>query len=176
MSGQAEVATTNDLAEPRKAARAQTGVVSTSMAFATSLQNAWAGLMFYEQIETRPPLHLRLLLPVPIGTEGDASKAGREAKCVYENGYLLKRATRVEAPYLYEFEIVEQALEVGGSMQLSGGSYSLREVENGTEVTVVTRYLSRKRPRWLWRRLESFVCHMFHRFLLRSMRRRAEHL
>ena len=50
----------------------------------------------------------------------------------------------------------------------------LREVPGGTEVCIATNYASTKRPRWFWKPLETFVCHLFHRFLLRSMRRRAE--
>jgi len=30
----------------------------------------WRSLMFYEQIEESAPLHLRLLLPLPIGAGG----------------------------------------------------------------------------------------------------------
>jgi hypothetical protein len=116
-----------------------------------------------------------LLLPVPIRTEGDKSRVGGEAMCLYEGGHLLKRTVRIEAPALYEFEVAEQALAVGGTMQLSGGRYTLHEVAPGrTEVALETRYTSTKWPRWFWQPLERFVCHMFHRFLLRTMRRHAE--
>jgi hypothetical protein len=147
--------------------------VSTSMTFDATPAQAWRALMFYEEVDTRPPLHLRLLLPVPIRTEGDKSQVGGEALCLYEGGHLVKRATRIEEPQLYEFEIAEQELAVGGSLRLSGGCYRLREVPGGTEVSIETNYRSSKWPRWFWRPIESFVCHMFHRFLLRSMRRRA---
>ena len=151
-----------------------TSAIATRMVFAASLQETWRSLMFYEEVKERPPLHLRLLLPVPIRTEGDKSHVGGEAMCLYKGGHLVKRATDIREPTLYEFEVARQALAVGGSMRLSGGRYELREVAGGTEVTVVTKYSSEKWPRWLWRPLERFVCHMFHRFLLRSMRRRAE--
>ncbi len=147
--------------------------VTTSMTFDATPTRAWRALMFYEEVDTRPPILLRLLLPVPIRTEGDKSSVGGEALCLYEGGHLVKRATRIEEPELYEFEIAEQALAVGGSLRLSGGRYRLREVPGGTEVSIETNYTSRKWPRWFWRPIESFVCHMFHRFLLRSMRRRA---
>ena len=127
------------------------------------------------QVEARPPLHLRLLLPVPVRTEGDTSRVGGEARCVYEKGHLVKRATRIDEGELYEFEVAEQELALGGTMRLSGGRYRLREMaRDRTEVAIETRYTSTKWPRWLWRPLERFVCHMFHRFLLRTMRRKAE--
>ena len=66
--------------------------------------------------------------------------------------------------------------------QLNPASYNLRignkgiiETPDGrTEVSVSTRYVSNKRPRWLWAILEAMVCHSFHRHILRSMRRAIE--
>ena len=52
-------------------------------------------------------------------------------------------------------------------MRLSGGRYTLRELADGlTGVSVETRYVSTKWPRWFWRPLERLVCHWFHRYLL----------
>ena len=156
-----------------KAARPAT--IVTRMTFGASREAAWNSLLFYEEVKERPPLHLRLLLPVPIRTEGDKKRVGDEALCHYERGHLVKRTTRIREPELYEFEVAEQALAVGGTMRLSGGRYVLTEIApDETEVAVETRYISTKWPRWFWRPLERFVCHMFHRFLLRSMKRRAE--
>ena len=96
------------------------------MIFAAPPERVWKGLVFYEELGGRPPWHLRLLLPVPIGTEGKVSAVGDEATCLYEGGHLLKRITRIEQGDLYEFEVAEQALSVGGGMRLSGGRYTLR--------------------------------------------------
>jgi hypothetical protein len=149
--------------------------VVTRMTFAGSPTRVWKALALYEEIDERPPLHLRLLLPVPIRTEGRISEPGDEAKCVYEGGHLLKRMTRVERGDLYEFEVAEQELSLGGGMRLAGGRYTLRELPDGqTEVAVETRYLSTKWPRWFWKPLETMVCHWFHRYLLGSMRRAIE--
>lgn len=149
------------------------GIV-TRMIFDAPAAQAWASLMFYEEIGQRPPLYLRLLLPVPLGTEGKSSQIGNEAKCLYQGGYLLKRTTDIDPNRLYEFEVVEQELMIGGGMRLSGGRYTLRELPDGrTEVSVETRYVSTRRPRWLWKPLEAMVCHWFHRYLLASMRRKA---
>ena len=154
---------------------ATTGSVATSMVFRAAPAAVWERLMFYEQIDQRPPLHLRLLLPVPIETNGRKSEPGDEARCLYEGGYLIKRVTEVEPGRRYAFEIAEQALTVGGGMRLSGGEYLIRDLERGrAEVRIVTRYASPKRPRWLWRRIEQAVCHSFHRHILRAMRREVE--
>ena len=164
----------NDLGKTA-AGVSQPASIITKSTFDASPQKTWQSLLFYEEVKERPPLHLRLLLPVPVRTEGEKKRVGGEAMCFYEDGHLLKRTTRIEEDKLYEFEVAEQALAVGGTMRLSGGRYMLREVAPGkTEVAVETRYTSTKWPRWFWRPLERFVCHMFHRFLLRSMRRKAE--
>ena len=148
--------------------------VATSMIFEAAPADVWDRLMFYEQIDQRPPLHLRMLLPTPIETAGRKSEIGDEARCLYRGGYLIKRVTQVEPRRRYVFEVSEQALEVGG-VQLSGGEYVISELARGrAEVRIVTRYASPRWPRWLWRPIERIVCHSFHRHILRAMRREVE--
>jgi hypothetical protein len=154
--------------------RPSTSVV-TRMNIAAPPDEVWRGLMFYEQIEEPPPLHLRLLLPMPIRTHGSKSAIGDEAMCLYEGGHLLKRVTQIDPCRQYGFEVVEQNLAVGGGLILSGGCYTLRELPGGrTEVAVTTRYVSPKRPGWMWKPIEATVCHLFHRHLLGAMRRKIE--
>ncbi len=161
--------------EPHTTPETKLTTVVTKEVFDVPPERAWETLMFYEQVETRPPLHLRLLLPVPIRTEGRKEAVGDEALCLYEGGNLIKRVTKVEAGSHYGFSVVKQDLEVGGGMRLSGGWYTLRELPGGrTEVEAATRYASPKRPRWLWEPVEATVCHMFHRHILKEMRRDAE--
>jgi hypothetical protein len=144
--------------------------VDTRMRFPASPRAVWDGLMFYEQLDGRPPWYLRLLLPMPIRTEGRKSEVGDEAMCLYVGGHLVKRVTGIDRHRRYQFAVIEQELDVGG-IRLSGGEYALRALDDGTtEVTVVTRYTSARRPRWLWRRVEAIVCHAFHRHILRAMR------
>lgn len=174
MTHDMKAAATDELAEATVEAVRPVSV-TTTMHFDASPDEVWSGLMFYEEIGGRPPLHLRLLLPVPIRTEGRVSEIGDEAKCVYDGGHLLKRITRIERGNLYEFQVAEQELSVGGGMRLSGGRYTLRELSDArTEVVIETRYVSTRWPRWFWRPLEGFVCHWFHRYLLSSMRRKIE--
>jgi hypothetical protein len=153
--------------------RQSTSVV-TRMKFAAPPEQVWDGLMFYEEIDSPPPLYLRLFLPVPIRTEGPKSAVGDETTCVYRDGHLLKRVTRIDAGRHYGFDVVEQNLAVGGTI-LSGGCYALTELPGcGTEVAITTRYVSPRRPGWLWKPIEATVCHMFHRHLLSAMRRKIE--
>lgn len=150
----------------------RTTSVATSMIFDAAPADVWDRLVFYEQIDQRPPLHLRLLLPTPIETAGRKSEIGDEARCLYHGGYLIKRVTQVEPRRRYAFEVAEQALVVGGGVKLSGGEYVISELARGrVEVRIVTRYASPRWPRWLWRPIERIVCHSFHRHILRAMRR-----
>jgi hypothetical protein len=149
--------------------------IATRMTFAASAEEVWNRLMFYEQIDQRPPAYLRMLLPVPIRTVGRKSHVGDQARCLYEGGHLIKRVTQVEPGRLYAFQIVEQMLAVGGGMRLSGGEYTLDErASDRTEVQLTTHYASRKWPRWLWEPMEATVCHAFHRHILGAMRRSVE--
>ena len=151
------------------------GSVLTKMKFAAAPEQVWGGLLFYEQLEERPPLLLRLLLPIPIATEGAKSQVGDEVKCLYESGHLLKRVTSVDPDRHYGFEVVEQTLSLGGGLALTGGCYTLRELAGGgTEIVVTTRYASSRRPAWLWKPILATACHMFHRHLLSSIEHRIE--
>jgi hypothetical protein len=141
--------------------------VVTRRNFAAPAEKVWKKLMFYEQIDQRPPLVLRLLLPTPIRTEGGRSRIGDEVKCQYAEGHLIKRVTQIDRERHYIFDIIEQNLALGGGIRLSGGSYALREVPGGgTDVLLETRYVSSKRPRWICERIEAIVCHLFHRHIL----------
>ena len=153
-------------------AKQQTTSVVTRAKFAGPPGKIWECLMFYEQIGKRPPLLLRLLLPVPIGTKGRKSEVGDEVTCQYLSGHLRKRVTHVTRGRNYAFELIEQNLTLRGGIRLSEGSYTLRVLpDGGTEVVLETCYVSPKRPRWLCARIESVVCHSFHRHILRAMRR-----
>lgn len=150
-------------------------VVVTRRAFAASPLQTWNGLIFYEEIGRRPPFLLRLLLPQPLRAEGRKSAVGDVARCVYEGGYLVKGVTGSEATRRYQFEVSEQALEIGRGIRLLGGSYVLRELPDGrTEVALSTCFRSPRRPRWLWKRIEAAVCHHFHSFILSAMSERIE--
>jgi len=149
--------------------------VATRLKMAAAPSQVWSTIMFYEQIDERPPWYLRWLLPVPLGTEGSKAKVGDEARCLYDGGHLIKRVIHVEPEQLYQFEVSEQELSFGGGMILSGGEYRLRALgEGGTEVLLVTRYRGGRRPRGLFAPVEALVCHAFHRHILRAMRRVAE--
>lgn len=155
--------------------RARHTSVVTRARIAVPPARVWQSLMFYEQIENSPPLHLRLLLPLPLRTDGSQLAVGDQATCRYQEGHLLKRLTHIEPCRLYEFAVVEQNLALRGGVLLCGGSYTLKELSGrGTELAVTTRYVSHRGPRWLWKPIEAMVCHLFHRYLLSAIEKKAQ--
>jgi hypothetical protein len=149
-----------------------TASVVTGMRFPVSAERVWARLLYYEQIAEPLPLARRLFLPSPIRTEGRRSGVGDETRCRYREGSLLKRVTRVAFPRHWRFDVVEQDLAIAGGIRLKGGSYTLRELpDRSTRVELETRYVSSRRPRWVFGPLEAVICHAFHRHILEAMRR-----
>lgn len=145
--------------------------VVTCQNFSAPPESVWDALMFYEEIAERPSFLLRLLLPVPLGTEGRKSEVGGEVTCRYRDGYLLKRVTQITPGRHYAFEVVEQDLALGRGIKLLGGDYTLRELSKGrTRVALTTRYASPHQPRWLCKWIEAMICHLFHRHILRALR------
>lgn len=150
--------------------------VVTHMDIPADINRLWEALHFYEEIERRPPVLLKLLLPLPLRTEGRKSNAGDTIRCVYKSGQLVKRITQLTVPTEYRFEVIEQQLKVGHGIRLLGGNYRLRELARGiTRVSLETSYTSSMRPRWLFGPIERLVCHSFHRFILRTLFKSVAH-
>jgi hypothetical protein len=144
--------------------------VVTAIEVAAPVEAVWGSMMFYEQIRKRPPWLLRLVLPVPLRTEGHPTEVGGEIRCVYPSGYLIKRVTRMSRGWNYDFEVFEQNLSLGGGIKLVGGSYTLSDLPGErTKVTLETVYQSPHRPRWLCQWFEARVCRLFHRHILNAV-------
>jgi hypothetical protein len=162
-----ELRPTIELHFPRS--QEHTASVTTCQDFRAAADAVWETLMFYEEIADDRPFFLRRFLPTPIGTQGCKSQVGSDIKCRYVGGHLIKRVTRMIRGHNYTFEIVEQSLALG-KIRLLGGDYTLRVLaEDCTRVALTTHYASPNRPRWLFGRVESAVCHSFHRYILSAM-------
>lgn len=145
--------------------------VVTSINLPAPAATVWEELMFYEQIEEPPPWLLRLLLPIPLRTEGRPRAVGDEIRCLYQGGDLIKRVTRMTRGWHYDFEVVTQSLALGGGIRLVSGSYTLSALPNGgTRLALETLYTSPRRPRLLCRWIEEKICHLFHGHILSAMR------
>lgn len=146
--------------------------VTTSEEFLVQAELVWDAILFYEEITDSPPFALGRFLPKPIGAAGCKFEVGGEVKCHYTGGHLIKRIIQLTPPQKYVFEIIEQDLALSG-IRLLGGDYTLFQISPGrTRVALTTRYVSSNRPQWFYRLIESSVCHSFHRYILRAIRRK----
>jgi hypothetical protein len=171
MKSQLEMAATveNTALPSRNGLTPKSECVVTHRDFLAADGAVWQALIFYEEVNRRPPLILRRLVPEPVAAEGAKSELNATIRCRYASGYLLKRITNIANKQIYAFEIIEQALPLG-KIRLLAGEYRLHRLSsNQTRLVLTTRYQSLHHPRWLCRRLEALVCHSFHRHLLRGI-------
>lgn len=131
---------------------------------------AWRRIAFYEDIQERPSLFLRLLAPMPVRTSKPGLRVGAMVDCTYtEGGTLTKRITVVEPPSLLRFEVVDQRLGIEAFVATVEGSYEVSAAGAGAEIALTTVYRGSLRPRWLWRLPERWLAGQLHRHILRGM-------
>jgi hypothetical protein len=150
--------------------RPATESVATSLLFEASCETVWQSMLSYEEVSRRPPLILRVLLPMPLRTEGDKTSPGADVRCLYGGGDLVKRITVVDAPHLLEFDVVQQRLGIESCITAIGGSYRIRSSGGQAEIVLTTNYTGFLQPRYLFRSVERFLAHRFHRHILEGMR------
>lgn len=150
-------------------------VVQTTESVEAPAADVWRCLHFYEEIETPPPLLLRLGLPVPVRARGSKAAVGSVEVCVYEGGrFLVKRIVEREEDRRLAFEIIGQHLHFERDLTLLGGAFDLAPAgARRTDLTLTTRYRARTYPAWMWRWLEAEVLHTLHGHVIAEIRRRA---
>lgn len=144
-------------------------VVQTRVHFRASPEEVWRGMLFYEEVPRRPMPLLRAFLPLPISTSGEKTRVGSLIACNYDGGSLEKCITGVDPARSVRFEVRVQKLGIEDCITMTGGSYELRAVDEGTEVVLTTGYHGHLRPRWLWRPFERYLAHRLHRHILDGM-------
>ncbi|MCC7383397.1 MAG: hypothetical protein IT384_16285 [Deltaproteobacteria bacterium] len=144
--------------------------VVTAMQFPVPPETVWKGMMFYEDVPTRPFWFLRAFLPSPVRSEGEKTRVGASIRCTYDDGHLIKRMTEVEPARGVRFDVIEQNLGLEGCITMQGGSYEIRAQGGGSEVVLTTRYFGHLRPRFFWRLFERYLAHRVHRHILDGMR------
>ena len=148
--------------------------LASHLTIAASAERVWASLQFYEELDSPPPLLLRLFLPRPIAVPSAAPELGRETTLRYAGGHYARRVVRHEPPRSHEFEVTEQRIAKDRGVILVGGAYALRKFgPNHTDLSITTVYSSRLRPRWLFQPLESVICRRLQRHLLEAIAKRA---
>jgi hypothetical protein len=115
-----------------------------------SLEQVWNSLRFYEELDREPPFLLRLMLPRPKAKVASATVEGEATTLPYEGGHYARQITKLEPPYRYEFEVIDQRLASDRGVTLMSGAFTLHALSaTQTDLAITTRYSSRIRPRWL---------------------------
>ena len=161
--------------EDRFPRRTEIATVRTELHMHATPQEAWDAVMFYEEVEHDPPMLLDLSLPKTIGSQGRKDRVGEIVRCQYDRGWLVKRISKVEPGQALEFEVIEQHLHFERDVTLTGGSFRIEKLDDGTaRVVLTTDYERHLHPGWLWTPVEKEVVHTLHEHVLEGMRRKAE--
>ena len=140
-----------------------------------SPEAVWQNVMFYEDVPGRPGFLLRTFLPYPVRTAGAKNTDGALIHCLYHGGHLTKRITTMEAPWLLEFEVIEQRLGIERCVKTCAGSYRMEVVGHETDVILQTRYRAYLQPRSFWRRVEALLIRQLHTHILRGIEAAVDH-
>ena len=161
--------------EDRFPRRTEVATVQTELHMHATPREAWDAIMFYEEVEHAPPMLLDFALPKPISSQGRKDRAGEIVRCQYDRGWLVKRISRVDPGKALEFEVIEQHLHFERDVTLTGGSFEIVDLPDGTtRVVLTTRYKRHLHPGWMWQPIEKEVVHTLHGHVLEGMRRKAE--
>lgn len=132
----------------------------------------WHKLGFYEHVNKKPPMVLRIVLPVPREVEGRHAEVGDLCRCRYsDGGHLTKRMTRVVDGERIEFEIVEQSIRWQNAIKLRGGYIEVDEYAPGVcAVTMLTYFETRTHAAsYLCCPIKRIIKYM-HRFVMEDLR------
>jgi hypothetical protein len=147
--------------------------VCTAQTIQATPQQAWASILFYEQVDHAPPWLLTLALPRPVRAQGSKAAVGDVQRCIYENGHVVKRVTRRVDRRELAFEVLDQHLHFERDVTLRDGAFCLEPLDaGGTRVVLTTRYIRHLSPAWLWEPMERQILHTLHGHVLEGMRRR----
>ncbi|MBL4592167.1 MAG: hypothetical protein JKY96_09445 [Phycisphaerales bacterium] len=123
--------------------------ISTTRIVIGEPEDVWDALMFFEDVESNPPLLMRIALPRPLYTQGPMDSVGDRRVCVYTKGKLTKEITEVSPSETLAFTVVEQEFEP--SVRLTRGRFALEDLGDGrTRLTLTTRYVPVHSPRFVW--------------------------
>ena len=113
----------------------------TSMTINGSRNDFWKKVEFYEHVNKKPNLFLRLSLPTPQEVEGRHDKVGDTCRCKYsDGGYLTKRITRIIDNHRIEFEVIEQSIRYQNTIKLLGGIIEIQETGENKCIINMTTY------------------------------------
>lgn len=144
--------------------------VKTSAQVNAGTDAIWHKLGFYENVISRKPFLLNLILSAPIGSEPFQIERGAESRCHYSDGGLLvKKITNVEVGKSLSFVVTEQTIRFGRVVKLLGGDIVLSTDGNKNQITMITNYQLTSRAYALLRGPVNFVVRSMHKFVIADL-------
>lgn len=144
--------------------------VSTTRLVEMRPTDVFSRITFYEDTTERPPTLLRIALPRPVRTLGEADTVGDRPRCIYDAGYIVKEVTRVEAPEHYAFRVIEQVGVEDHAVALVAGSFEISAPDGKhSRVVLTTTYRPKLSARIAWRPFERAVIKALHEHVLDAM-------
>lgn len=144
--------------------------VSTERTVDLPASEVFSRITFYEDTTHEPPRLLRIALPRPVRTLGEADSVGDRPRCIYDTGYIVKEITEVDPPRRYAFRVVDQLGVEDHAVSLVGGSFAIsQQGSDVARVVLTTSYRPKLSARIAWRPYERAVIKALHEHVMDEM-------
>lgn len=145
-------------------------VVETSMNFNAPMKNVWAEVVESKTLKGDEALLKLLGLPIPYSCT--LSEEGQRI-CYFDQGEMIQQVTVKEYGKSFKVDIVD-ALHVRDWIKFIDAGYEFIQKEGYVQVIRTDRIESTLRPRWYWHWFEEKCVQAEHRYVLLSMKAKAE--
>lgn len=144
---------------------------STVREINSCIHSTWKAVRFYEETTKKPPLILRIILPIPKRVVGDHSIEGGISKCEYSDGaFIVKEVTSLVKPSKLEFIVVENSYHFDRLIRLCGGKILLiEETSNKTKIIMTTYYENTSFLNSLLEPFIKLIIRSLHKFVIQEI-------
>ncbi len=144
-------------------------IVETTLRFDAPMDRVWSAVVDTGSLEGNDSVLSALGLPIPIRCELD----GRRRVCYFEEGEMLQQV--ITSKYGHEFKVkIVESLHVRDWVEFKNAGYTFVQGDGYVEVTRRDKITSTLRPRWYWHWFEAQCVQLEHRYVMESMKRKAE--
>jgi hypothetical protein len=145
-------------------------IVRTSFDFYAPMDRVWSSVTESGTIDGDDSVLRALGLPVPY--ECTLDDDGNRI-CYFGEGQMRQKVTKADFGKSFEVNIVE-SFEVRHWLAFEHAGYDFIQHEDHVEVIRTDKIVSTLRPRWYWSWFEEQCARMEHRFVMASMKQKAE--
>ncbi len=155
----------------RKPATPEALVVTSEIIFEAPIEAVWESVVESGEIQGDDRALRFLGLPVPKSCTFDSESGIRI--CYFDTGEMVQEVTTNEYGQTFRVKITE-SLELRDWLDFVDAGYEFKQEPGFVRVIRTDTIESRLRPRWYWHWFESQCVKLEHRYVMRSMKRKAE--